>query len=249
MQKLRDYLICILSSLLLVYLQKDFIVNFPLLEPSSFYYGNYLFLSLILGLSFGFISCPVCGFPLSLSLASTEKRLLNIFQKNIVFHLGRFLIIFFYAFVGGLIVQALNRFFYNLSFLLGGILMLVMGIGLLFKIKVRLPFLFLKKGGVNPLFYFIFGLSLGFACSLEAVGFLVPLWAKDSISYFMRVVAGFIFSLSAVLPTLFMSFLVYLGFKGVIFLFKERVRFFLVNSSGFFLLFLGLLFITSFFRR
>jgi len=249
MQKLRDYLICILFSLLLLYLQKDFIVNFPLLEPSSFYYGNYLFLSLILGLSFGFIGCPVCGFPLSLSLASTEKRLLNIFLKNILFHLGRFLIIFFYAFVGGMIVQALNRFLYNLSFLLGGVLMLVMGIGLLFKIKVRFPFLFLKKGEGNPLFYFIFGLSLGFACSWEATGFLVPLWAKDSTSCFMRAVAGSIFSLSAILPILFMSLLVYLGFKGVIFLFKERVRFFLVNSSAFFLLFLGLLFITSFFKR
>jgi len=247
MGRLRDYLICILAALLLIYLQKFLVGSFTPYSGFTSSVGSYFLLALVSGFFFGLISCPVCGLPLSLSLASTENILLGVFFKNIIFHLGRFLIIFSYAYIGGVIIQSLNNFFYNLSFLLGGFLMALIGLGIILRVKLRLPFLFLGKGGVNPLFYLLLGLSLGFACGLEAGGFLVPLWLRAG-SFFVRVMGGFIFSFSAILPTLIMSFLIYLGFEGAIFFFKERVRFFLTNTSGFFLLLFGVFFIVSFFR-
>lgn len=247
MRRLRDYLVCIFFALLLIYSQKLFFKGFPSFHP-EFSWGSYLFLSLLLGFLFGLIGCPVCGMPLSISLASTENTLRSVFFKNVVFHLGRFLLIFTSAYIGGVLLLNINKVFYNLGFLLGGLFMVFIGLGIILRIKFGFSFLFTPRGGAHPLFYFLFGLSLGFACGFEAWGFLIPLWfkARNSLEIFL---GGFLFSLSAILPTLAMSVLVYLGFKGLTFLFKGRLRFFLVNTSGFFLLLFGTLFVASFFRR
>ena len=136
MVKIRDYLYCLVFGLGVVYFQKNFFFDAgnltkPIIESSA----NFLLFSLGLGITFGFISCPVCGLPLSLALGSTEKRVSLVIFKNILFNLARFLIIFIYAFLGSLAVKSLEKI-NNLSWFLGGLIMVVIGLSVL-SLRVR----------------------------------------------------------------------------------------------------------------
>ena len=251
MGKFRIYLYPLVFSLGIVYLQKNFFFDTEAL--SGYLVGlpvNFFLFSLCSGVIFGLISCPVCGFPLSLALGSTEKLAGSVILKNILFHLARFSMIFIYAFFGNLLTKGFDRIFNNLSFFVGGLVMIIMGLIILGKFKLNLGSLYPKKfNGLNSFFYFLFGISLGFACSFEATGFLVPLWLGAGDSFIVKFTGLLIFSFTAVLPVMLMSILFYFGFKGLISFFKERCRFFLINISGFYLLILGLVFVTSFFKQ
>jgi len=251
MNKLRIYLYPLVLGLAVVYFQKNFFFHTG--QLSGYLAGlpaNFFLFSLCSGVAFGFISCPVCGLPLSLALGSTEKLVGGVVFKNILFHSARFLIIFIYAFFGNLLTRGIGGIFENLSFLLGGAVMMIMGSVILGKFKWNLTFLYPRKpGGLNSFFYFLFGASLGFACGFEATGFLIPLWLGAGDSFIVKLTGLLIFSISAVLPVMLMSVLFYFGFKGLISFFKERCRFFLANASGFYLLILGLVFVASFFKK
>lgn len=249
MYKFRIYFYPLLLAMVLVYFQKKLFFNTgDLTKGLAHYRMDLLVLSFVYGIIFGLISCPVCGLPLSLALGATETHLRGVILKNIMFHVSRFLIIFVYAFCGSLITSGLNLIFQNVSFFLGAIIMIIAGFNLLGKLRINFFGLCPHSSGtLKGSFYALFGFSLGFVCGFEATGFLLPLWFgnKDSTT---NVFTLLIFSFSAVLPLMIMSILFFLGFRGLIHLFRARTRIFLINLSGFYLILLGLSFLVSVLR-
>lgn len=248
MKRLITYLYSALFALIIVYLQRYFFFNPQNIASSiNSVEANFFFLSLSTGIIFGLISCPVCGLPLSFALGSTEHYIRSVVIKNILFHLARFLVIFIYAFFGNLIVEGLRSLFFNVSFFFGGLVMIIMGLAILGLLRMPLIKPPLKIGRtLSSFMYIIFGLSLGAACGFEATGFLVPLWIVSTKTYIVKLVGLLIFSFSAVLPVLLMSILFYFGFKGIVVLFKEKARSFLIDTAGIYLVIIGLIFVTSF---
>ena len=94
--------------------------------------------------------------------------------------------------------------------------MVYMGLSLLGWLKLKGLFpVFQGQGGLNRVLYFFLGVSLGFACSIEATGFLVPLWLGLSGNSLYLLCVFFVFSAAAVIPLLVLGLLVYYGFNGI----------------------------------
>lgn len=228
-------LILLVASLTILWLQKQLQVHISYLrlwiEKILTVLRSEMVWAIGLGLIFGLISCPICGVPLTVYIAGGENSIKNAFWAMFSFTLGRFVVFVASGILAGLVGLAIlqARFFNLLPFLfiMVGILMIILSLNLL---KIANVFKNKKKPGIfsrlTPVFfswinqkvfkmkYLLWGSILGVVCSLEGLGFVIPLWlnaiARANVGY--AVLCMCLFGLGAFIPT---AVMVICGWAGL----------------------------------
>jgi len=182
------------------------------------------------GVIYVLAGCLVCVVPVGTALGVSENSSRDIFFRLLWLQGGRFFSLMAYALAGELVFAVVRKFL-GINIILASLLMAAFGLMVLFR-KQAMP-----KSGTRNIFYFLWGVFLGYGCSVEATGFLIPLWLHAG-GFAGKVISFVIFSsVSVFLPLAFLALVVRIK-KGVHLPIAAATT--VHRSAGLFLVLLGI---------
>lgn len=223
-------LYAVLTALGFIYLYQH-ALTFPFSGPLYMQAG-------ITGGIYVLAGCLICVVPVGAALGVSENSSRDIFFRLLWLQGGRFVSLMAYALAGEL-VFALLRKFLRINIIFASALMVLFGLAVLFKKQV------MPRGRTRNIFYFLWGIFLGYGCGVEATGFLIPLWVHAG-TFTGKLVSFVIFSgVSILFPLAFLALTVKIK-RGVNpFGMPARIAH---KSSGIFLILLGITVLLEYFR-
>lgn len=200
----------------------------------------FMFNAIFLGILFGFMGCPVCLVPLSLSLSVYYHRPEKTLIPVLIFNLFRLLSVFLCSLGITLSISLIKTFLLpRYMLILDGLIMIIFSFIVVRGIHLRSYETLLKRIKIKKIYflYGFWGLTVGFFCGMEATGFLVYL-NSYSTNILLRIVSLFLFSIFSVLPITLFIFLLYKGLKKLS-AFWVDFSIYLKNLSFFYLFLMG----------
>ncbi|MCM8774540.1 MAG: hypothetical protein NC820_07405 [Candidatus Omnitrophica bacterium] len=240
---IREFLHPLTLALFILYFQLNYSYTPTLFNRESIYsYSIFFVSSIFLGLNFGFIGCPVCSLPLSLTINLWGENIKKVIIPILLFNFSRFFSIFVYSFLGSELFFFIRTFIsLRYTSIILGLIMIIMGLFVLKDKKYHFTSISYRRRKLKFL-YVLWGLIIGLPCGFEATGFLAYLWSYPLYNILLKMLSFLLFSFFAILPNVVVVLFFYWGIKSITSLylwFKPYIR----NFSFFYLFFLGLIFI------
>lgn len=191
----------------------------------------------ITGVMYVVAGCLICVVPVGTALGVSENSSRDIFFRLLWLQGGRFVSLMAYSLAGEFVFTVLRRFL-KINVVLASLLMVVFGLIVLLRKQV------MPKSSTRNIFYFLWGIFLGYGCSVEATGFLVPLWLHTG-SFAGKIISFVIFSsVSVFFPLAFLALVVRIK-KGMSLPIAAAAA--LHRSAGIFLVLLGVVLFLEYF--
>ncbi|MCM8823537.1 MAG: hypothetical protein NC822_02565 [Candidatus Omnitrophica bacterium] len=240
---IRQFLHPLTLALVILYFQLNYsyIPTFFNRDP-IYSYPHFFVSSIFLGLNFGFIGCPVCSLPLSLTINLWGENIKKVIIPILLFNFSRFFSIFVYSFLGSEFFFFIRTFIpTRYTSLILGLIMIIMGMLVLRDRKYHFTSIYYRRRKIKFL-YILWGIIMGLPCGFEATGFLAYLWSYHLYNILLKILSFLLFSFFAILPNVVVTLFLYWGIESITSLYlwlKPYIR----NFSFFYLFFLGLIFI------